>query len=382
MRRLIAFAGVVGLACASLAAPPGGPQRKTPPEILKVTPESGAVNVTDRSVVFEFDAIVSDRAGRSGDLSGLVLLSPHDDGTSVRWRRNRIEVRPRRGFLPGTAYSVTLLPGVLDLNGNAMRTTRTVAFSTGPTIPPFAIHGRVFDWIAERIAPNALVEIIRHPDSLPYVGVSDSTGQFAIGPLEDGSYSVRAVMDNNHNRALDANEPWDSLSIVVQGVSPFVELLAAPRDTAGPRLLTVTPADSMTLDASFDRLLDPGLLASFRVVGADSARLVIARVLTLAQHQALRASRDSNAKRDSTASDSLSRRIPGTVSPPKPSRPAPTKDVVILMDSLTPLRPGASYRVTAVNTRGLLGIVRTSERVITMPRAPADSARAPGARKP
>ncbi len=350
--------------------------------IVRVTPESGAVNVKDNNVVFEFDAIVNDRGGQ-GDLSSLVRLSPRDGATSVRWRRNRIEVRPRRGFRPGTAYAVTLLPGVADLNGNATRVSRTVVFSTGPTIPAFAIHGRVFDWIGGRTAPDAPIEVIRLPDSLLYVGASDSTGQFAIGPLEAGSYSVRAVIDNNRNRALDAGEPWDTIGMSIGGEVPFIELLAVTRDTIAPRLLTVSSSDSVTVTASFDRLLASGSFPTFplfRIVGADSARLTIARVETPTEHDALRAAQDT-ANRDPAARDTLARRIPGTVSAPKPSRPAPKKDLVIVMDPLTPLRPGAAYRITATNARGLLGSARTSERVFTAP-VRADSAKAPAERKP
>jgi hypothetical protein len=59
---------------------------------------------------------------------------------------------------------------------------------------------------------------------------------------------------------------------------------------------------------------------------------------------------------------------------PKPSRPTPTRDVVVLLDSTAALRPGATYRVVAVAAFGLTGIRRTSERTITAP--PRDTARA------
>ena len=184
MRRLIVFAGAIaGIACANLAQPPGGPQRKVPPVLVSVTPESGAVNVKDKSAVFSFDVIVDDRSGRGGTLAGSFLVSPNEGGTVVNWKRDRVEVRPKRGFRAGIAYSVTMLPGVADLNRNVLRETRVTTFSTGPVIPPYSIQGRVFDWMTERTAGDARIDILRMPDSLPYVGVADSTGQFAVGPL-------------------------------------------------------------------------------------------------------------------------------------------------------------------------------------------------------
>ena len=399
---------VCATACANIGAPPGGPLRTTPPTLVEVTPDSGAVNVRDRNVVFTFDVVVSDPAsGQNRGLENLFLVSPNEGGgrPRVRWRRSRIEVRPRRDFRPNTAYSVTMLPGISDLQGNTLRTGRTVVFSTGPTIPPYWIHGRAFDWMRERIAPNALIEVIRRPDSLPYVGIADSSGQFAVGPLEEGTYTVRALIDANGNRTLDPNESWDSLAVTVRGSSPFLELLAAPRDTFPPRLLTVSTPDTLTLNASFDRPLDPAAPltpGSFRLVGSDSARLNIAWVRTAAEVASQRARQDSAAQR--ARADSVAQRLPPAPPAPavprlpaggamlsnlKPSRPAPMKDVVIRLDSLTPMRAGNTYVLTAVNARGLLRQTRTSDRTfnVVLPKrdttvTPTPARRVPAARPP
>ena len=368
-----------------MGAPPGGPERTTPPVLLSVSPESGMTNVRARDVVFEFDVVVNDR-----DLSRFFLLSPRDGTPRVEWHRDRVEVRPRRGFRPNTAYSVTMLPGLSDLRGNAMTAGTSIVFSTGPTIPAFMVAGRVIDWVEERPAPNALVEVIRVVDSLPYVGAADSTGQFSVGPLDEGAYLVRALRDNNNNRAVDVGEPWDTVSAQVRGSTPFVELLLAVRDTIPPRLLTVAARDSVTIRASFDRPVQwdaPLDTTSFRVLRSDSTPLHIVAVtsarLADSLAQAAKARQDSAARRDSTGRDTTARdtaavRRRPTITdlpalPParrvevKPSRPAPVRDVLIRLDSLTPLQTGASYRVSVSNVRGLLGPARASDRVLAMP---------------
>jgi hypothetical protein len=216
----------------------------------------------------------------------------------------------------------------------------------------------------------------------------------------EGSYVVRAIVDANNNRGLDPGELWDSLAVAVRGSTPFIELLTVARDTIAPRLLTVSPTDSVTLAVSFDRALDPKvpvMAASFLVQAADSTRLRILAVRTRAQQEALRQARDS--ARDTTRADSAradtarARRprpaapapVPPTGAPPaieaRPSRPPPARDLVIELDPATSMRPGAAYRVTAVNARGLLGQTRTSDRIITMPLArppaPRDTTRRP-----
>lgn len=361
-----------------------------PPVLVSVSPESGAVNVTPRSVVFAFDEVIADRAsGQNALLEDLFVISPRDGVPRVSWERDRVEVRPRRRWLPNTAYSVTMLPGIVDFRNNVLRESRTIVFSTGPSIPPHSILGRIFDWESERAAANAYVEAIRLPDSVTWVGFADSTGQFAVGPLEPGRYVVRAVIDGNRNRGLDRGEPWDTVAVDVRESSPFLELLALVRDTIAPRLLTVSVTDTLTLVAAFDRPVDPAELptpASFRVVGADSAVLRVLRVASRSAADSARAvsdsiARDSAARRDTARvdpaqarRDSLLARLPGAERQQlRPSRRPPAKDFFLYLDPATPLRRGAAYRVTAFGVRGILGQRDTTERIITVPAARPDT---------
>jgi hypothetical protein len=355
-------AAAVGAACANIGMPPGGPTRTEAPRVVATSPDSGAINVTADRVIFEFDAIVQDR-----DLENLVFISPRDGAPRVRWRRNRIEVRPRDEFRANTAYSITLLPGASDLNNNRDLVGKTLVFSTGPTMPRLFITGNAFDWAAGRPAPGALIEAIRLPDSIPYVGVADSAGRFSIGPLDDATYLVRAMIDNNRNRAIDESEPWDSTRVIVQGGSPVLELLAAIRDSLPPRLLTARASDSLTIVAAFDRPLDPGqpFAAMFRLQHQDSTQLRIARVATpIADTASVPA--DSARPIDARVA-ALEARTTGAAAV-RPSRPRPPTELTIVLDSLTPLREGPSYRLTVTGARGITGLSRTSDRVFSLPR--------------
>lgn len=385
MRRgLIALAaGCAGaLACASASPPPGGPEDHAPPRLIRVTPDTNAVNVHDAHVSFYFDETINDRGAGAQEVGKHFLVSPSDGSERVSWHRSRIDVRPRNGFRANTAYTVSLLPGLADLRGNSMRAGATVVFSTGATIPKDRITGIVFDWASERPLPLALVQAIT-PDSVLYLAPSDSAGRFSVGPLATGSYLVRAIADANGNRALDRNEAFDSVTVVVPQGAPL-ELRTAVRDTVAPRLLTVSAADSVSLRATFDRAIDPVqtlAIADFRLVAADSSMVPLVRLLTprdeLLQAQATQqALTDSIRHADSLAGKVLAPRPtpPPAARPgarpaaPKPSLPPPFTSV--LLKVAKPLPPETTYRLSVRGVRGLTGRTQESERRFTTPKPP------------
>ena len=377
---LVVFAGAI--ACASASPPPGGPEDRSPPRVLTVTPDSNAVNVRERNVTFQFDETINDRGSGAQELDNFFLVSPSDGNPHVSWHRSRIEVRPREGFRDNTAYTVTLLPGLSDLRGNTSRSGASVVFSTGPSIPADKIAGRVFDWAAERPAARALVQAVT-PDSVLYLAQSDSVGRFTVGPLPPGSYLVRAIIDANGNRALDRSEQFDTARVIVPQAASL-ELLTIVRDTLPPRVSSVTSLDSVSLRVTFDRYLDPNQPpppSAFRLVGTDSAVVPIVAVLTPRAEQAESQTRqqavaDSLRRVDSLAGKPLPPRItiaealarrPGQG--PTPSVPPPY--TALLLRTARPLAPNATYRLSVSEARGLSGRAQGSERTFTTPRPPA-----------
>jgi hypothetical protein len=291
-----------------------------------------------------------------------------------------------------------MLPGLADMRGNAMKQGRSIVFSTGQQFPRFSVLGRVFDWAAERPAPNAFVEAMSLPDSTRFVGVSDSLGAFDVGPLGEGTYVVRALIDQNDNRAVDRSEKWDTTRVTVSGVRTPIEMRAIERDSEPPVIFDITAPDTLSLQIAFDKPIDPNqplTPALIRVQRADSSELQQLQVMSMAAAERQRA--DSIRRADSVraASQPPGQRpptgiVPGAPPgarpsvgppPPKPSIPPPSKGILVRLSPSTPLRPGDTYRITARNVRNLLGNTREVSRTFTMPRAatPPDSARRPPA---
>lgn len=392
--------------CASPGVPPGGPEDLDPPALVRVRPDTGAVNVRADAIGFDFDDVVSERPQGATSLADLFLISPSRGRTALSWRRTRLEVRPREGFRPNTTYRVTLLPGLVDLDGNVDSVGHSLVFSTGPTIATGVITGRVFDWMAEKVAPQALVEAIVLPDSLRYLAVADSLGRFSIRNLPAGSYVLRGLVDQNKNRFADARELYDTITVALQDSSERI-LHALVRDTLGAGIQQVEFVDSLTIRVRFDHPLDTAQaieLSRFSMrLAKDSSLVPLARALgarevkriaddsvrTKARQDSLRAANDTT-PRDSTARPAARPARPApvraparpeaprdTTPPPRPTVKLPEQEVLITLTQ--PLPPVTSYILRAEGMRTVLGRSRSTERRFATPRAqrrpPSDTTR-------
>ena len=392
VRRLIlAF---VLLGCAQPGYPPGGPERKLPPQLLAVKPESGAVNVKANEVSLQFDEVLSEKPGGVQNLSQLVLISPWDGEANVGWHRSRLTVKGKHDLKPNTAYVITILPGLADLRGNVRKDGVTVVFSTGPTIPQTRISGVVFDWAAGTALAKAAVEAIHLPDSTTYVARTDSSGRFTMDFLPPATYTVRAFTDQNSTLTMERRVPWDSTDVTLKDTL-HVELYAFIHDTLPPTMETVASTDSLTIRVKFTQPLDTAQQVDtslFTLKRADSTLVPLKLVLPAALYDSIRAAAapaDTTHKpsapgqpkgqpkgqpqgqpqgqppgRTGRAAGDTTHRARG----PRPTRRIPVAEVVVV--PAQPLTGGATYRLEARSPKNLLGIGAATSHTFAVPKAP------------
>lgn len=402
MRRLIVL--LVLIACAQQGFPPGGPPDKDPPKLLKTVPDSGARNVSLKEVNLQYDEVLNERPGGASSLSQLVLISPRDGMPRVGWHRSRLSVRGRKDWKANTTYTVTVLPGISDLRGNADKSGFQLVFSTGPEIAGASVSGAVFDWAAGHPAPNALIEAISHPDSTVYIGRADSLGRFTVAHLPAGSFTVYGWIDANNNQDRDPHEMFDSAIVTLKDTAR-VELLSFIHDSIGPHVLSVDVRDSLTLRATFDKPLDPKQpldTAHFVLRAADSSAIPIKGIVSAREIDKQRADSavraDSIRARTDTAfrrqyqaqhrlpTDSTARRamrLAAELATLAPSKPLPVTEVLVSIRA--PLAAGATYRLEAHDIHNLMGVAASSIRSFSVPKpappSPKDSLRAPAVKR-
>lgn len=405
----LAAAAMIG-ACASQGMPPGGPPDTTAPTLLRVSPESGALRTSPSAVEFRFSEVVNERPRGAPSLEKLVVISPSDGPPNVGWGRDRIVVRPRRGWRENTAYTVTILPGLSDLRGNATKEAFRTVFATGASIPDGVIRGVAFDWMAGAIARGARVEATIGADTLlRYSIAADSAGRFSLGSLPPSGFLVRAWLDVNANGIRDTREPWDTVTVVIRD-SVRHDLYLIPHDSIGARISDISIADSVTIRIKFDKGLRaqaPLLVSQVQVSRVrDSVAIALETVTAAATFDSMTTRRkvareDSIAhadttergraalaradsagrarQRDSSAAAQITavRAARDTVkrdSLPKLGRPVPPTEFVIV--TTEPIPEDVPLRIVVSDVQGLVGPPRTSERLLMRRKPAADTAAA------
>ena len=417
-------------ACANQGEPPGGPPHTVPPQVVRVVPESGAVLPDLKGdAVIQFDEVIDEMPGTGGGggggagvaapVTGLahqIILSPVAGDVRVSWHRSAIHVKPAEGWKPNRVYHLELLPGIVDLRRNILKQGKTVIFSTGPALPHAGLAGTVLQWVEQRTAVGAVIRAAPLPDSVAYVTVADSAGDFRLTDVPPGRYLVRAIQDQNNNRQLDRREAYDSVTVTLDSTASVMVWLFV-HDSVGPRVRTVDPVDSVAFRIQFSQPLDPRRpLDTTRVhlyALPDTTPVAVRALFASAQYDSLqakaRAAADSarraadtaHARRDTTRAGPLPPGPPRPAGPLRPGlpsgrdtaaarvdttrvrqllkqRPVPSDRLVV--QTVKPLAPGGKYLVRVRGATNLNGATADAQGVLTVPvpkPAPRDTTRAP-----
>ncbi len=373
------------------------------------------------AAVVQFDEVIEEQpSGRSsgGAISGLaqkVVLSPVAGDVKVSWHRSAIHVSPEEGWKRNRVYHLQLLPGITDLRHNATKTGTTLVFSTGPAIPTATLNGTAVLWAEQRILQRAVIRAMPLPDTVAYVTLADSAGEFRLPAIPPGRYRVWAIQDDNNNRRQDRREAFDTVTVTVDSTASAV-LWAFAHDTVGPRIRTVEPVDSLAFRIAFSAPLDPAHpldTSTVRLLALpDSTPVALQGLYTPARFDSMQARaravadsfkrlRDTTAKRDTTARPGArppaAQRAPAVGrAPGAPSladttaarvdtarvrkllsqRPVPYDRVVV--QTVQPLAPKAKYFVRVHGAVNLSGVAADGQGVLVTPepKPPADTTKA------
>lgn len=137
-RTFLAILAGIGVACAVMEPPSGGPEDKIPPRIVEITPEPASTGIPrDASVEVRFSEKLD------GDsFKNRVFTYPSLEFKSIEVKGDRLTVEFSE-FLPETTVTVLLKAGYQD--NHLVKSTEhvTFSFSTSDTIDTGVIAGRI-----------------------------------------------------------------------------------------------------------------------------------------------------------------------------------------------------------------------------------------------
>ncbi|KAA3615956.1 MAG: hypothetical protein DWQ05_09320 [Calditrichaeota bacterium] len=278
------FAILIYFSCASQKAPSGGPEDKTPPEIIKTTPISGAVQVSENSqIIFEY----SEKIDRDSFLDA-IFISPDPGDVEIKQKRKRTILSIKKPLLPQRTYVVTLGTSLQDEHNVKLDKSFTFAFSTGDSIDQGQMSGRVFDTKSQGILIWAyILSDSVYPDPAKragdYATQVGTDGRFTIPFMADGEYRIFAVEDAGKTGIYNPMEDRIAVAdrdIKIDATTKSVKNLAfrmLRQDTLSPAISTAGMQNKNTIEIRFSEAIsatDTNWTALFTVTDTVSNKSI------------------------------------------------------------------------------------------------------------
>ena len=206
---LISFATLFS-SCANQEPPPGGPEDKTPPVIINLSPRDSTTNFSGNKLSFEFDEYVNRRSFEEA-----FFISPAPSSApKFDWTGKSVDVIFDKGFDINKTYSVTINRDFKDLNGNNTLTAPfNFAFTTGNKIENASISGSLFGDDLSRIIVSCYLLPNAEPDKKKgdYITQPDLNGNYTFRNLSPGTYRVFVIRDESRDQLF--NKEIDKIAI-------------------------------------------------------------------------------------------------------------------------------------------------------------------------
>ena len=195
---VLALVALVGVSCANIGSPEGGPRDYTPPVMLRSNPAPGAVNFNGKKIEINFDEIVNIK-----DQTTRVVVSPAPTNQPIiRAQGKKITVEFQDELEPNTTYVIDFTDAIEDNNEGNVLDGFSFAFSTGNHIDSLQVSGMVLRASDLEPMKNVLVGLHSNLDdsaftTTPFSRVSrtNSRGEFTLRNVSPGDYHIFALRD-------------------------------------------------------------------------------------------------------------------------------------------------------------------------------------------
>lgn len=238
-------------ACARMAAPGGGPEDITPPEIISIEPIPGPGYPDLKRITIEWSE-------RLDDASVTVFLYPQMNyNMDIHGSRIEIELESPPGEMP---LIIHLTSEIQDRQGNRIGIPVDLAYSGTDSLPAGMINLSMSRQGGGNIARRTLIDLYRYlsgstGDSLLVRRtIADSLGRSDVQWLEQGFYRILCYEDSDRSFEWNYEQEAgiDTLVSLSEGEILNIEAILTVIDTVGPIITEVEALDRYHLQIVFN----------------------------------------------------------------------------------------------------------------------------------
>jgi uncharacterized protein (DUF2141 family) len=222
------FISYLGIGCAQIGSPTGGPRDSIPPVLVSAYPALQSTRFKDNKIVLTFNEYIDLQ-----EIQANVLVSPFPKvNPNITFKLKTVTVKLKDTLKENTTYAINFGNAIRDNNeGNPFKNF-TYVFSTGNTIDSLKLSGKVL--LAETGKADSTISVVlyrnahdtmvqtRKPD---YLTKLDRDGNFTFTNLSEGHYKVYALKDGDggktYNSKIEVFAFNDTEIFVVDSTKPI-----------------------------------------------------------------------------------------------------------------------------------------------------------------
>ncbi len=207
LQNLLIFSiALVLLGCAAMQKPQGGPRDRTPPRLIKATPENMTRNFRAKQIRLEFDEFFSLKNPFQE-----ISISPAQEKTpTYKANKKTLVIDFKDSLQKNTTYVINFGKAIADVNEGNILDNFTYVFSTGPHIDSLSISGDVKNMLTEEHEKEVTVMLLTPKQDTIWAkkkptvyATTDTSGNFTLNNLAAGDYRIYALKEASPNKIYD-----------------------------------------------------------------------------------------------------------------------------------------------------------------------------------
>ena len=207
LQNLLIFSiALVLFGCAAMQKPQGGPRDRTPPRLIKATPENMTRNFRAKQIRLEFDEFFTLKNPFQE-----ISISPAQEKTpTYKANKKTLVIDFKDSLQKNTTYVINFGKAIADVNEGNILDNFTYVFSTGPHIDSLSISGDVKNMLTEEHEKEVTVMLLTPKQDTIWAkkkptvyATTDTSGNFTLNNLAAGDYRIYALKETSPNKIYD-----------------------------------------------------------------------------------------------------------------------------------------------------------------------------------